>query len=542
MIQHARVMKEKTNEAKRSVSESPDYIPEASRLGGEAEGATLLPGSGKIYVPQTLGSGQKPRGWYQYAFNHNADLPVFRDFAERAKFVIGPEVASRRELAERLGRPEWIDLPVTSWGHSRGGKPAWDTATDPADMERSLAVIGHHAATFRSVIEDIGRPADGGPPPPLVKLLPDCVAGDPRGAVPVWNIGGDRDKHQYFVQALLQVSALLSELGWTWSFTLGRGESHQTNDIEALQLRLLWLEEVANLRIVEGDSRDGPSPLQAIDAATSWVGYLELLPPDWGDGGYRWWRVADIGIYPVSEAPGKGVVAFDDGRVGGYVWLPSERFARAWKAYQWTGSVRGDDSPRVQTNVIYGLTDTAEAKLGWGLFENDWCHVYFSALNLPDFRGDTENVTWEAVGLLPDWRVLNRAGRFQTRSPKPGTYRFTLRAGYGGKSWDGEFLVGLRDSEDDSALSLKVEGPENGNAAPDSCRLRWSSSLPLGIMQWHSSRDGDLRGDSGDLGSEGVIAFPALTPGEHLITLMAYSSAPQTQRQAVSLVVRVTPE
>ncbi|MFO7956866.1 MAG: hypothetical protein R6X33_07170 [Candidatus Brocadiia bacterium] len=516
------------------------YVPKASRAGGEARGHQMPVSSVKLYIPRSLGEGERVRAWYQYLFNQPADSGIFRDFAERAKFMIGPERDSRQaraDLGRRLGHPELENIPATYIGHSAGGPSAWNKAVDPATIDRSLAVIGHHSLIFRSVTAGKVPWREQGIPE--VELDPDVVRGDPRGEVPVWNLVGARDKHQPLVGWNLQVSARLSELGWKWTCVLGHGECHQGNDFEAMKLQTMWLEDVADLRIKDPVAADGTVALHDIDETQSWVGYLELLPPEWGDGGFTAWQVADAAVYPHAEAPGEGVVKFPDDRVGGYVWLPSGRVARAWLKYHRTSRLSGEDAPRLQVDIWPALTDTPDEKLGWNLFSNDWCHVYFSILNIPDFEGDFENITWEVLSPLPEGLEVRPNGRIQTDGIAAGTHKIRLRATHGERSWQADYYLGLRASENDSTLEFRAEPRADDVTSAGPVQVEWTSSLPLGLLQWHSSLDGDLGTEFGDLGTSGAINMENLTEGEHLITVLAYSAAPTTQRQAVSFFVTV---
>jgi hypothetical protein len=523
-----------------SAQDSNTYVPDKSQGGTELKGAKAERSSLNAYVPHSLKDGERVRGMYQYTFNQTADSFVFRDFAERAKMVIAPTMANRGILVTKLGLPELERIPVTHFGHSAGGHPAWSRATAPANIDSSLAVIAHHAVAFGAVYEqkDLWERAnwtlDYRP-----ELRPSAVENDKRGQVPVWNIGGARDKHWAITKYCALGAADASSLGWKWTFALGQGESHQHNDLEALKLQLLWLEDVGDLRIKDPVPRDGAVTLQGIDETKCWVGYIELIPPSLEVVGYDSWRVANVAVYPYDVAPGRGAVTFDDGRLGGYCWLPSQRFARAWLNYHRTASIEGDASPRIQTAVWIPLSDTGGARAGWGLFQNHWCRCYVSALNLPDFKGDMKNVTWDAVGDLPAWLSIDSAGRIMTQDPQPGTYKFRLRVSYGQHSWEDDFVIGLRAGEDDSALKLEVESPNKVATGTTPLTVRWTSSLPLGILQWHSNLDGDLGIDCRELGTTGSITMPKLSPGNHLITLLAYSSPPQTHRTAVSFPLTV---
>jgi len=516
------------------------YVPKTSRAGGEAGGQQLPASSAKFYIPYSLGRGERVRAWYQYLFNQPADAAIFRDFAERAKFVIGPELDSRQKrqaVGQRLGHPELENIPVTYIGHSAGGPAAWHKAVDAAAIGRSLAVIGHHSLVCRAVIAgDIPWKAG---PNPKIELRPDVKEGDPRGEVPVWNIVGARDKHQILTPLNLQASAEVSALGWKWTCVLSHGECHQGNDFEAMKLQTMWLEDVAALRIHDAVAADGSVPLHDIDETKTWVGYLEVSPPVWGDGGFTAWRVADVAVYPRAEAPGEGTVEFADDKTAGYVWLPSERVARAWLNYHRTSRLTGEDMPRLQVDIWPALTDTPHEKLGWNLFSNDWCHVYFSMLNIPDFKGDFENIKWEVLTPLPEGLEIPSNGRIQTDGIGQGTYKLRLRATYGDRSCEGDYYLGLRGSENDSALEFTVESPQNNATLTPPLQVKWTSSLPLGLLQWHSNIDGDLGTEFGDLGTSGALNVENLSDGTHLITLLAYSAAPTTRRQAKSFLVTV---
>ncbi len=98
--------------------------------------------------------------------------------------------------------------------------------------------------------------------------------------------------------------------------------------------------------------------------------------------------------------------------------------------------------------------------------------------------------------------------------------------------------MGLRGSENDSALKLRVEYPKMDEVSLP-FQINWSSTLPLGLLRWHSSIDGDLGTEFGGLGTGGVIDVGELGQGTHLITVLAYSEAPTTRRQAVSFLVTI---
>ena len=157
------------------------YVPETGQAGSEAQGKPLPRSSAKIYVPQSLAPGERLRGWYQYVLNRPADSAIFRDFAERAKFVIGPTKGS----GHGIGHSETKHLPVTIYGHSAGGRKAWDKATAPQQIDRVLAIIAHHSVISWEVAEPPkDNPHHIKPIPSKISLLPGVQAGDPRGGDP----------------------------------------------------------------------------------------------------------------------------------------------------------------------------------------------------------------------------------------------------------------------------------------------------------------------------------------------------------------------
>jgi hypothetical protein len=278
--------------------------------------------------------------------------------------------------------------------------------------------------------------------------------------------------------------------------------------------------------------------LRTIDETKGWVGYYRIsMPSDPLDGGYTPWGIEEVAIYPYAEAPGRGVTKYDNGDIGGYCWLPSEEFAKAWLAFHRTGTVDGDASPRIVNKAWFTLEDLA-THIGWNTLQRR-PGSYLNVINIPGYQGDMDQVKWAAVSPLPAWLELQSNGAFKTQDPKPGTYQFRVRAAYGEQSWEEVFTIGVRSDWNDGHLTFSAKPVADAVNAEAPVEIKWNSSLPLGIMEIFSSLDGQVDCKFDDLGDHGTVLIPRLSAGEHLITLRVYSSAPDTCRQAESFFVRV---
>ena len=512
---------------------SGKYVPEQSRAGAEAAGKKMASSSLKLYIPESLKPGEKLRGYYRYIFNQSGDSPVLREFAERAKFAIGPRIEPQglRDIGDDWGHPELETIPTTYYGHSAGGIAPWWEATDPSRITGALALIAHHSLVFEAAIP-MGVGWWGEVPGQTFKFKPHVEKEMARGELPVWSIVGARDQHQILTPLNLQAAAAVSGLGWKWTFVQGHGEAHGSNHMEALKLQTLWLEDVADLRGA------GEGPLTPIDETECWVGYIELFQDEWFDDfltHHPAFRVAKVEAYPYAEAPGKGVVKFEEqGRYGGYVWLPSKRFAHAWVNYHRTASVDGDATPRILTDWWLSLTDTTQEGLGWVNHAD-----FVTLLNLDKLGATEKDVRWELLEPRPEAIDLAANGRLTSKDLKQGVYRLRLRATVKDRTFEDDWYVGLRGAEDDDALEFAVHWGAGRATAGKPFPIEWNASLPLGLLQWNSSIDGELGTAFGDLGTSGTATLQDLTPGTHLITFLAYSAAPETCRQATSFLLEV---
>ncbi|MBD3243528.1 MAG: hypothetical protein GF331_23260 [Chitinivibrionales bacterium] len=496
----------------------------------------------RVYVPLSLKRGEKVRAYYRSVFSQFPDIPVLRDFAERARFAIGPaanenvveEGADLAALGTQYGHPEFGTVPVVYYSHSAGAYNGWWGPTNAALLHKTLALIGHHSLMSHAISQEAADFPWWGviPEPPTLTIRPEVLGHDPRcREVPVWNLQGALDNHNTLHPLNLAASAMVSELGWPWTFTLGYGESHGSNDTEALKLQGLWLEAVADLRIEPG--RD---TLSDVNHEECWVGYIQMYQSTWFTDTRQSWVVEDIDVYPHASAPGSGVVDFaDTGRYGGYVWLPSESFARAWKNYHLTGRVDGDTTSGIRTSWWPTLEDLATGDLSFDAFDQSGGYYLALSMQLPG-----EDVTWEAVKCPPEI-IIDPQGRLKTDNIDEGVFEVRLRATSAAGTWEDDWLFGLRGAMNDEILRFAIETPPDTIATGASLSVNWESSHPLGLLQWHSSIDGDLGAELNNqgLGPRGTITLDSLSPGTHLISLLAYSAAPTTRRRALSFLVTV---
>jgi hypothetical protein len=164
---------------------------------------------------------------------------------------------------------------------------------------------------------------------------------------------------------------------------------------------------------------------------------------------------------------------------------------------------------------------------------------FVALLNLDKLGATEKDVRWEMLEPKPEGIILDANGRLTTRDLKQGVYRLRLRATVRDRTFEDDWYVGLRGAEDDGALKLTVRWGVDRATAGKPFSIEWQASLPLGLLQWHSSIDGDMGTAFGDLGTSGTATLENLTPGTHLVTLLAYSAAPKTRRQATSFLLEV---
>jgi hypothetical protein len=511
-------------------------------LTGISRGEDFIADGVEIYVPDSLGPGEKLRGSLEFRPFEGAkrwvDHPYMRDFANRAKFVIAAGFPAREKVAEAIGHPEYVNIPMVRMSHSGGFKHSLRESIEPANRPRALAVVSHNA--YGGVLRryPVQAPSD---------LTVD--KDDPRCEIPTIAMSADRNFMGLpwgTVSGALTMYRQVGEaagFGHPWSTLMEHGASHMGMDPQAMRLLGYWLEDVAALQIPDAIPDDGRVTLKTIDVTQGWVAYAEFVPSKVVKGsrvGTEPDRYVNIACYPCAEAPGSGVVDVD-GNVACYVWMPSERVARYWVNYHKYGNIDGDTRIR-HTRAWDVLNDGIKGTWqGYERIRNQgWNCPAFDILNLPGFdRSDHSKLQWNIVsGEFPTGLELGPLGRIRGTATKGGIYKFTLRATYEGKNYDEVHYLPLRGSNARNTLKINIREPANLQRVALPLTVRWESDEPLGLLEWHSSLDGDLGVADGELGTSGEIRLGTLKPGTHAITLHAYSST-TFHREAETVVVIV---
>ncbi|MDX2109275.1 MAG: fibronectin type III domain-containing protein [Verrucomicrobiota bacterium] len=453
---------------------------------------------GQHYVPKSIGPDEAPRAmhgagaaildWFQ-------DDPYYRSFAENTKTVLGGAWAQ-----DSL----YPNTPLIFWGHSAGGPVAYNAAVSDKYINRAVAVIVNHSSFTGS----------------------NVVSTNPRAEIAVFweNAGRDSPNHERNLTSAKNMAAN----GWAVTFVIGKGESHGATDPEKMRLYSLWMEEVVNLKVPQTVPVDGPAQLMPIDETQGWVGFCTAKTR--ASGGYlnteTEYYLDDVQIYPYAERA-KGT--------GGYIWLPSERVAKAWKNYALTSSIDGDAAPRTQFRPILVLWDGESS-------QSNISGTSLTVVNFPNFNHDYTNVTFTALSGLPDWMHLSSHGVITTEASQakitPGVFNARIQATYENTTIAGNWAFGIRaDIRGQVDVEVAVTAPAwNSVVIAQPFDLKWSSNEPLGLIKCISGKDGELVDPLvGDLGKTGTIPLDGLSPGTHIITLWTYSQAPTTSRASATV-------
>lgn len=252
------------------------------------------------------------------------DLPLtYSDPEGNAKKILDTLRAAARRLPNH---PEIENLNVVLFGFSVGAAAAGGTASSPllsnADSrlppQRVLAVIG---------LDELDQPPYQAPAwvPQLFLSDPDDGFG---GLLTDVEDANPKITHDAFARNLAAKAGapltLISQPGH-WHGGSVHGYQHR---IDFRFLRV-WLEEVLKLRLPATPPLAGPALAPDWRNHAGWLGTYDVAvrtsTQPWGDGE----RMVNVAISPRD--------GYHDPRP--FIWLPSERAAKVWRAYAATGNM-----------------------------------------------------------------------------------------------------------------------------------------------------------------------------------------------------------
>jgi hypothetical protein len=267
------------------------------------------------------------------------------------------------ELAKQAKHPELAEVPWCLWGHSGGG--FWASLMQTMYPERIVAIWFRSGTAFGAWEKgDIQKPDI----PATAYLIPMMLN-------PGAKENGDKRFQGAWTGTLAMFKAYRAK-GTPAGFAPDPRTSHECGD--SRYLAIPFFDACQALRLPEPGSKD--QKLRAVDMKQAWLAEVLGDRPE-----------------PAASYQGKAEEA---------VWLPNERFAKAWAEYVKTGSV-GDTTPPPAPFNVKILAKENQVEITWEA-EAD----FESGVQAFIIQRDGKD-----VGQVPE-KLLGRFGRplFQTMS------------------------------------------------------------------------------------------------------------------------------